>query len=214
MTIQYRCAVIEDFAAIVDLFVNNMDLSVFTTVNDKLALRQLATIFLAKDCHRATFVQVAEYNGVICGVIIGVTKGTPHKALLFNLESIIKQAEDGLRLSKQGRQVLSDLQVKDRQVKDTQTKDTSETEEEKVDFDSELQFFCVNQNYRRYRIGTMLIRAFEDYLIMQGATTYALHTDTLCTYQYYENNGYQRVDQYPNYLRPQVEHYTYIKALS
>lgn len=209
MTIQYRCAVIEDFAAIVDLFVDNMDLSVFTTVNDKLALRQLATIFLAKDCHRATFMQVAEYNGIICGVIIGFTKGAPHKALLFNHESIIKQAEDGLRLSKQGRQVSSDLQVKDRQVKDT-----SETEEEKVDFNSELQFFCVNQTYRHYRIGTILMRAFEDYLITQGATTYALHTDTLCTYQYYENNGYQRVDQYPNHLRPQVEHYTYIKALS
>lgn len=209
MTIQYRCAVIEDFAAIVDLFVDNMDLSVFTTVNDKLALRQLATIFLAKDCHRATFIQVAEYNGIICGVIIGVTKGAPHKALLFNHKSIIKQAENGLRLSKQGRQVLSDLQVKDRQ-----TKDAASTQRKDIDFDSELQFFCVNQNYRRYRIGTILMRAFEDYLITQGATTYALHTDTLCTYQYYENNGYQRMDQYPNHLRPQVEHYTYIKALS
>ena len=214
MTIQYRCAVEDDFAAVVDLFVNNMDLSVFTTVTDKHALRQLATLFLAKDFHTANFMQVAEYDGTVCGVILGITKNASHTALLFDDKPVIKQAKDTLRLSEQGRQVLSDLQVKDRQIKDTQTKDTSETEEEKADFDSELQFFCVDHNYRRHRIGAKLIQAFEDYLIAQGATTYALHTDTLCTYQYYDNNGYQRVAQYPNHLNAQIEHYTYIKVLS
>ncbi|WP_420230594.1 GNAT family N-acetyltransferase [Psychrobacter sp. ER1] len=83
-----------------------------------------------------------------------------------------------------------------------------------VNFDSELQFFCVDPNYRRHRIGAMLIQAFETYLVAQGADTYALHTDTLCTYQYYDNNGYQHVDEYPNHLNPQIMHYTYVKSLS
>lgn len=219
MTRQYRRAVKSDFAAIVDLFVQNMNLSVFTRVTDEHALRQLATLFLAKDFHSATFMQVAEYDGIVCGIIIGITKYDSHRALRFDENSVIKQAKETLRLSEQGRQVLSDLQTKDRQVKDMQIKDmqikdTSETEEEKEDFDSKLQFFCVDHNYRRHRIGAKLIQAFEDYLIARGATAYALHTDTLCTYQYYDNNGYQRVAHYPNHLNPQIEHYTYTKVLS
>lgn len=214
MTIQYRRAVKSDFAAIVDLFVQNMNLNVFTRVTDEHALRQLATLFLAKDFHSATFMQVAEYDGIVCGIIIGITKYDSHRVLRFDENSVIKQAKETLRLSEQGRQVLSDLQIKDRQVKDTQIKATSETKETRTDFDSELQFFCVDHNYRRHRIGAKLIQAFEDYLIARGATAYALHTDTLCTYQYYDNNGYQRVAHYPNHLNPQIDHYTYTKVLS
>jgi ribosomal protein S18 acetylase RimI-like enzyme len=204
MTIQYRRATPEDFTAIVNLFVVNMNLSVFTTATDKQVLKQLATLFLAKDCHRATFIQVAEYDDIICGVVIGVTKEGPHKALLFDNKPIIDQIESKLRLSEQGLQVLSDLQKKE----------TAGAKRKKVNFDSELQFFCVDPDYRRHRIGATLIQAFEAYLVAQGADTYALHTDTLCTYQYYDNNGYQRVDEYPNHLNPQIMHYTYVKSLS
>lgn len=205
MTVQYRCATKNDFAAIVDLFINNMNLSVFTTVTDPCALRQLATIFLAKDCDRASFIQVAEYDSVVCGVIIGVTQDAPQTALsCFDSDSVIGQAKAKLRLSGQGRQILTDLQAKE----------ATRAQQKDMDFDSELQFFCVDQNYRRHRIGAVLMQAFENYLITQGVTSYALHTDTLCTYQYYDNNGYQRVNQYPNRLNAQIEHYTYIKALS
>ncbi|WP_296206797.1 GNAT family N-acetyltransferase [Psychrobacter sp. UBA3480] len=181
-----------------------MNLSVFTSATDKRALKQLATLFLAKDCHHATFIQVAEYGDIICGVVIGVTKEDPHKALLFDNKPIIDQIENKLRLSDQGRKVLSDLQKKE----------TAGAKRNKVNFDSELQFFCVDPDYRRHRIGATLNQAFETYLVAQGAVTYALHTDTLCTYQYYDNNGYQRVDEYPNHLNPQIMHFTYIKLLS
>ena len=204
MTIQYRRATPEDFSAIVDLFVVNMNLSVFTTATDKRVLKQLATLFLAKDYHHATFIQVAEYGDIICGVVIGVTKQDQYKALPFDDKPIIDQIESKLRLSEQGQQVLSDLQKKE----------SAGAKRKKVDFDNELQFFCVDPNYRRHRIGATLIQVFETYLMAQGVTTYALHTDTLCTYQYYDNNGYQRVDQYPNHLNPQIMHYTYVKPLS
>ena len=204
MTIQYRRATPKDFAAIVDLFVVNMNLSVFTTATDKQVLKQLATLFLAKDCHYATFIQVAEYDDIICGVVIGNTRQDPHKALSFDDKPIIDQIENKLGLSEQGRQVLSDLQKKE----------SAGAKRKTVDFDSELQFFCVDPDYRRHRIGATLIQAFETYLVAQGVTTYALHTDTLCTYQYYDNNGYQRVDEYPNHLNPQIMHFTYIKLLS
>jgi|26BtaG_2_1085354.scaffolds.fasta_scaffold00787_12 GNAT superfamily N-acetyltransferase len=204
MTIQYRRATPEDFTAIVDLFVVNMNLSVFTTATDKQVLKQLATLFLAKDCHHATFIQVAEYDDIICGVVIGVTKEDSYKALPFDDEPIIVQIEQKLGLSEQGQQVLSDLQKKE----------SAGAKRKKVDFDNELQFFCVDPDYRRHHIGATLIQAFETYLIAQDANTYALHTDTLCTYQYYDNNGYQRVDQYSNDLNPQIMHYTYVKSLS
>lgn len=203
MTIQYRRATPEDFAAIVELFVVNMNLSIFTTATDKQVQKQLATLFLAKDYHHATFIQVAEYDDIICGVVIGITKQDPHKALSFDEKPIIDQIEKKLSLSEQGQQVLKELREPE----------TADTKWKNNNFDSELQFFCVDPNYRRHRIGATLIQAFETYLIAQGADTYALHTDTLCTYQYYDNNGYQRVNQYPNDLNPQIMHYTYIKAL-
>lgn len=204
MTIQYRRATPEDFAAIVELFIVNMNLSVFTTATDKQVLKQLATLFLAKDCHYATFIQVAEYDDITCGVVIGVTKEDSYKALPFDDEPIIVQIEQKLGLSEQGQQVLIDLQKKE----------TAGAKRKTVDFDSKLQFFCVDPDYRRHRIGATLIQAFETYLVAQGADMYALHTDTLCTYQYYDNNGYQRVDEYPNHLNPQIMHYTYVKSLS
>lgn len=203
-TIQYRDAEPEDFTVIVDLFVSNMNLSVFTTATDDEALRQLATIFIAKDIHRATFMQVARCNDTLCGVIIGVAKNDTYRALAFDNKPLIAQAKETLRLSVQGRQVLSDLQVKDE----------ISARRRDIDFDSELQFFCVDANYRRHRIGATLIQTFEDYLIAKGAAAYSLHTDSLCTYQYYDNNGYQRVDQYPSPLNLQIEHYTYVKKLS
>ncbi|GAF56676.1 hypothetical protein JCM18901_2419 [Psychrobacter sp. JCM 18901] len=112
MTIQYRRATPEDFAAIVELFIVNMNLSVFTTATDKQVLKQLATLFLAKDCHYATFIQVAEYDDITCGVVIGVTKEDSYKALPFDDEPIIVQIEQKLGLSEQGQQVLIDLQKK------------------------------------------------------------------------------------------------------
>tara|TARA_B110000438_G_C15529038_1_gene527619 strand:+ start:325 stop:735 length:411 start_codon:yes stop_codon:yes gene_type:complete len=133
MTIQYRRATPEDFAAIVDLFVVNMNLSVFTTATDKQVLKQLATLFLAKDCHHATFIQVAEYGDIICGVVIGITRQDPHKALSFDDKPIIDQIENKLRLSDQGRQVLSDLQKKE----------SAGAKQKKVDFDRDHPRFCV-----------------------------------------------------------------------
>ena len=152
----------------------------------------------------STFIQVAEYDDITCGVVIGVTKEDSYKALPFDDKPIIVQIEQKLGLSEQGQQVLIDLQKKE----------TAGAKRKTVDFDSKLQFFCVDPDYRRHRIGATLIQAFEAYLVAQGVTTYALHTDTLCTYQYYDNNGYQRVNQYPNHLNPQIMHFTYIKLLS
>lgn len=97
-TIQYRDAEPEDFTAIVDLFVSNMNLSVFTTATDDEALRQLATIFMAKDIHRATFMQVARCNDTLRGVIIGVAKNDTYRALAFDNKTLIAQAKETLRL--------------------------------------------------------------------------------------------------------------------
>ncbi|MCG6227361.1 GNAT family N-acetyltransferase [Vibrio furnissii] len=201
--IHYRKAVQQDFETIAGMFAANMDLSVFTSVRDADALEHLATIFVAGDFMRSTFIEIAEHDGKICGVILGSTRLTREKAVEFDYKGVVKQAKTALQTTAAGQQVLRELKQ--------QQKSFGQMPEH--DCDSELLFFCVDNNYRRHQIGTTLVNAFEHYLSNMNAKGYSLHTDNKCSYQYYEKNGYQRIDTRTNSYDPQVEHYTYIKTL-
>lgn len=203
MHVHYRKASQQDFETITDILATNIDLSVFTSVRDKDALAHLATIYIANDFKSSTFIEIAEHDEKICGIILGSTTLTNEKAVEFDYEAAVKKAKATLQTTASGQQVLSDLK---------QQKLLSQTVEH--DCDSKLLFFCVDKKYRRHQIGTTLIHAFEKYLSNLNAKGYSLHTDTNCSYQYYENNGYQRIETCINRFDPQVEHYTYIKILA
>lgn len=201
--IHYRKAVGHDFDTIADMFAANMDLSVFTSVTDTDALKHLATVLAAGDFMRSTFTEIAEHDGEMCGVILGSTRMTREKAVTFDYPGIVKKAKAALKETAEGQQVLRDL--KQQQASFGQMPEH--------DFDSELLFFCVDKSYRRHQIGKTLVNAFENYLSSMGVKGYFLYSDSKCSYQYYENNGYRRIDTSVNGLDPQVEHYTYTKAL-
>ncbi|MCG3731624.1 GNAT family N-acetyltransferase [Vibrio cincinnatiensis] len=200
--IHYRKAVEQDFETIANMFATNMDLSVFTSVKDTDTLKHLATIFVAGDVMRSTFTEIAEHDGKICGVILGSTRMTHEKAVEFDYKGIVKQTKVALQTTASGQQLLRELKQ--------QQKSFGQMPEH--DCNSELLFFCVDNHYRRHQIGTTLVKAFECYLSDMNAKGYSLHTDNKCSYQYYEKNGYQRIDTRKSIYNPQVEHYTYIKT--
>ncbi|AIW19545.1 GNAT family N-acetyltransferase [Vibrio coralliilyticus] len=201
--IHYRNATVKDFKAVVDMFASNLDFGVFTSVKDEETHYHLATIFTANDFFNGNFIKIAEYNGHVCGVLIGSTSMTPDKALAFERETVINKAKAKLQMSASGRKLLCDMNNKQKQA----------NVENHYNCDSELLFFCVDKNYRRNHIGSTLMQSFENFLIEKGAQGYFLYTDTQCSFQYYENNGYQRVRSHLNKFNPRVKHYTYIKTL-
>ncbi|EDP59232.1 GNAT family N-acetyltransferase [Vibrio sp. AND4] len=202
-TIQYRDATVEDFKAVVDLFASNLDLKVFTSVKNEEIHYQLATIFTANDFFNGNFIKIAEFKGLVCGVLIGSTSKTFDKALTFERETIINKATARLQMSAPGRTLLSEMNTRKKQAKGGNDHNC----------DSELLLFCVDKNYRRNHIGSTLMQAFENYLTEKGSQGYFLYTDTQCSFQYYENNGYQRIHSRPNRFNSKIEHYTYIKTL-
>lgn len=202
--ILYRKATQQDFATIAGIFATNMDLSVFTTVKDTEALYHFACLFIANDFMRSSFVEVAEHDGKVCGIVMGATTMTHDKEVVIDHKAISKQAKAALQQTKNGQQVLRDLKAFK----------SSFDHNGKNDADSELLFFFVDKHYRRNHIGSTLMCSFENHLTKLNAKGYSLHTDTRCSYQYYENNGYQRVSIHHNPFDPKVEHYTYIKMLN
>ncbi|PNH77883.1 hypothetical protein [Vibrio diazotrophicus] len=103
--IHYRKAVQQDFETIAGMFAANMDLSVFTSVKDTSSLEHLATIFIACDFMRSTFIEIAEHDGKICGVILGSTRLTREKAVEFDYKGIVKQAKAALQTTAAGQQM-------------------------------------------------------------------------------------------------------------
>lgn len=206
MNIEYRPASADDFDAIVEIFLANMNLSIFTTSTDTDALRNLAVIFLANDFRHASYMQIAECQGEICGVLIGVTRTLPTKALVFDSKPLVKQAKANLRSFEEGVKVLSDLAKNKSPISFTSNSAIS-------DCDSELVFFSTNAKYRRHKIGSTLMTGFETFLKECNAKKYFLYSDSLCTYQFYDNNGFQRVEKKQNIFNPAVENYTYVKEI-
>ncbi len=103
MNIQYRPASADDFARVVDIFVTNMNVAIFTAVTDQTALRDMAIMFLAKDFQNADYLQVAECNDTLCGVLIGTTDRASHKAVDLDAEPLVKHAHEALTQSVAGR---------------------------------------------------------------------------------------------------------------
>ncbi|GHC31010.1 hypothetical protein GCM10010082_26570 [Kushneria pakistanensis] len=184
-----------------------MNVAIFTAVTDPEALRHMATLFLAKDFQKANYIQVAEVDETLCGVLIGTTEKVSQSALEFNAEPWVEASEEALKRTAAGRQVLHDLEG---------SSDPTLMPKSTVlsDCDSELVFFSSALGHRRCGIGSQLVRNFEAFLKACGARKYYLYSDSLCTYQFYDNNGYQRVEQKQNTFDPCIENYTYTKKVN
>ena len=61
--------------------------------------------------------------------------------------------------------------------------------------DAELELFVVDPEYRGQGIGKRMFRSMLEFFRKTGTENFFLHTDTTCTYQFYERRGMNRIGQ-------------------
>ena len=59
--------------------------------------------------------------------------------------------------------------------------------------DAEAELFIVAPEYRGQGIGKKMFRSMVQFFKMTGTKTFFLHTDTACTYQFYDRIGMKRI---------------------
>lgn len=205
--IQYRPATADDFTGVVDIFLASMNVAIFTAVTDPQALRHMAGLFLARDFQKAGYIQVAESGGTLCGVLIGTTDKVSQPALEFDAVPWVNACEAALKQTPAGCQVLHDIKGSSDPTLLSKSAALS-------DCDSELVFFSASPDYRRCGIGSQLVKNFEAFLKARGACKYYLYSDSLCTYQFYDSYGFQRVEKRQNDFNPDVDNYTYTRVVA
>ena len=61
-----------------------------------------------------------------------------------------------------------------------------------VDFQGEVSFFAIDENYRGLGIGKNLFESLLYYMKEQNIQQFYLFTDTSCNYGFYEHQGMRR----------------------
>lgn len=61
--------------------------------------------------------------------------------------------------------------------------------------DAEAELFVVDPEYRGQGIGKKMFRSMVKFFKKTGTKTFFLHTDTACTYQFYEKIGMKRIGE-------------------
>ena len=67
--------------------------------------------------------------------------------------------------------------------------------------DAELELFVIDPEYRGQGIGKHMFRSMVKYYKMSGIKDFFLHTDTACTYQFYERIGMKRIGEVRSNIR-------------
>lgn len=68
-----------------------------------------------------------------------------------------------------------------------------EKQMDRKDFDAELQLFILNKDYRGQGIGSGMLQHILEFWHKRGLKKFFLHTDTACTWQYYQGRGMERI---------------------
>ncbi|WP_114786609.1 GNAT family N-acetyltransferase [Vibrio tetraodonis] len=200
MNIHFRAANTTDFDNVVELYVNNMNLSAFTKATCISDLRNLAILHLAQDFHKANMITVAQHQGKICGVLMATSTNTNQVAIHFDPEPRLTKAYLALEGTLQGQQILAERQD-----------NTPANHDNEYEDHSKLLLICIDNKYRRQKLGSQLIEQYEAFLRQLGVNQYQLVSDSLCTYQYYDANGYTRIKQEINTFNPGVTRFIYTK---
>ncbi|NOH70511.1 GNAT family N-acetyltransferase [Vibrio pectenicida] len=202
MNIHFRTAKATDFDNVVELYVNNMDLRALTKATCKSEFHSLAILNLAQDFYKANMIMVAECKSEICGVIIATSAQTNQVAISFDPAPRLQKANMALKNTPQGQRILAERQ-------DKLTSYHHKIQED--DGNSELLLICIDKKFRRQKIGSQLIEQYEAFLRQLGVNKYRLVSDNLCTYQYYDTNGYDCVKQEESAFNPDVTRFIYTK---
>lgn len=63
------------------------------------------------------------------------------------------------------------------------------------EFDGVLTLFAVDEELRGLGVGKSLLKGLLDYLRKHNTKCIYLYTDSTCNYGFYEQNGFERIEQ-------------------
>ena len=132
----------------------------------------------------SNYIKVAEADNKVVGFLFGrIKKASFFKALKYRI--LLYFVGLRLLLTKAGRRGLKINRI-------TNITNKRLIKNSKMDLESELCLFIVDENYRNLHIGSKLHKDFLEHLEKIGIKNNYLFTDTYSDYFYYERRGYVR----------------------
>ena len=134
----------------------------------------------------ADYTQIVEIDGQVEGIIIGRTEGKR-----IDLQSGFKCIYHGLIL------MLSGVNKKISPLFDRYAANSKLLEElsgvAEGKFGAEVALFIVSKQARGYGLGSALFERLNSFFSAKGIEHYYLHTDSACSYEFYERKGLRRL---------------------
>lgn len=144
---------------------------------------KLAKVFLYSCLANQTYTKVAVIDNCPVGIIMGKNIARHKCPFRYRIKQMISIIS--LLLSYEGRQAIHlfrDVDGIDRELLDHC----------EIDFQGEVSFFAIDENYRGLGIGKNLFESLLYYMKEQNIQQFYLFTDTSCNYGFYEHQGMRR----------------------
>ena len=185
--IVYRNIHRKDYEIVEDMIVKTFNLHKYIT--NKKSLVNIKKHYIYSCLVEATYINIAEDNGKIVGIIMGNSKNdydiSKHinfmiKSLKYSLRIKFSRKNDKKELT--GYQNLQNIYKK-------------MLEKHKNEFDGVLTLFIVDEEYRGLGIGYKLLKDLLLYLKNKKTKKIYLYTDTTCNYKFYEKQGFNCIEK-------------------
>ena len=144
---------------------------------------KLAKVFLYSCLANQTYTKVAVIDNCPIGIIMGKNIARHKCPFRYRIKQMISIIS--LLISYEGRQsihLFRDVDGIDRELLDHC----------EIDFQGEVSFFAIDENYRGLGIGKNLFESLLYYMKEQNIQQFYLFTDTSCNYGFYEHQGMRR----------------------
>lgn len=185
--IVYRNVERKDYEKIKEL-IKETFLIPFGFSNEK-TLNKLSIMFLNFCLSRSNYSKVALKDGKVIGIILGSSKNDKNKIVTFgDYFEIIKNGLELVFIDKESRRLMKETcQI---------TRIYSEfIKNKKNEFQGCLELFIVAKEARGFGVGKNLNKNLIEYMKEQNVEKFYLYTDSCCTYQFYESQGYERIEE-------------------
>lgn len=183
----YRNIKKEDYSYISDLIVKTFDLDKY--INNESLLKIVKQHYLYDCLAEATFVNIAESENKIVGIIMGNSYNDYNffKHIFFIIQSFFYKLKLKTVYYKHKNEFSS--------YKNLHIIYENFLSKHKNEFDGVLTLFMVDKNYRRMGIGYQLLNNLLTYLKNNKTKKIYLFTDSCCDYKFYEKQGFDCIEK-------------------
>lgn len=154
---------------------------------NKTTLKHFLRCYLLACMKEQTYTCIAQINGRCVGVIMGRCDRLYQSRKHFKEYLALMYHGAMMMLHRDGR--------KNKDVVELLEKANREMIENcQQPFDGEVVLFLCDEAYRGQGIGKALMRKLNQYFAQHHVASCFVYTDTLCSYEFYERDGFQRLD--------------------